>query len=278
MKVLITGIEGFIGSNIAAHLSPSHDIVGFDDYSSGVTYCPQGIRVHRELADVSEPDVIVHCAARADIRHNWDSCAERDRLWTSNVDITREVLERFQNVPIVFMSTLAIYDERGEVRATSPYAASKIAAEQLIQAYLASKSISYHIFRLSCVVGPNYHHGHIADFVRQYRETGKITPVSDGKAMRSHVHVRDVCDVVNMTLAKHLRPGTYGLSSGVWSCRETVAAMGIEAEWPTNKEGWVGDIPQISGDYLLPRRRSVREGVIASLQSCGWKGVRNGVV
>ncbi len=265
MRILVTGHKGFIGSHVAAMLvEQRHEVWGYDSGVANVDFAPQGMTgaKHDSLEELitipSGTEHIVHCAARADISANWHHPVERQRLWGSNIAGTIALLEAARGVPITFLSTLAVYGtnvcfEGDACIASSPYAASKLAGEALIQAYAHESGARWQVLRLAAVVGANYHHGHIADFAAMARVLGTITPRSNGRVRKSAVHVADVCQAVGMAVRGDLGNGTYNVASGSWCPRDTARLMGLEdaTEWPLNDTGWVGDpAPQASGNRL----------------------------
>lgn len=277
MRILVTGHQGFIGSNVAAHLmAEGHEVVGYDDGSSGVNFSPSGISQWDATPEKIEG--VVHCAAYADIRNNWKSHSERRCIFTSNIELTWDLLDwaELHTKPFIFMSTAAVYgpnigNENNPTQATSPYAASKIAAEAYVQAYVKNHTI----FRLGCVVGKNYHHGHIADFAKQALRTGTITPLSDGAGLKTSVHVKDVCGAVSLALTGKLQ-GIFNLAHEDWCPRDTARVMGLrDVNWPSNAAGWPGDhFSEIESEWYQEAggvfKYSIDEGVREALYGLGW--------
>ena len=76
MKILITGVAGFLGSHLAQKLSTlGHDIIGIDNMMSGYEdNIPKSITFHKEDCCNYEKmnllmngiDVVYHCAATAE--------------------------------------------------------------------------------------------------------------------------------------------------------------------------------------------------------------------
>lgn len=304
MNILVTGGAGFIGSHIADALKADGNTVtilddlrmGQDNIGAGIVHCHAALEDligdnADEIENLSEKgyltkfDRIVHCAARADVALNWENERERDDLFESNIVGTRNLLETYPNVPITFLSTCAVYGDNEDcqedqaVIATSPYAASKIAGEAMIQSFAYKHNIPWHVFRLSCAFGSRYHHGHIRDFVDQ-AETGSIHPANDGWAKKSAVHVLDVVQAVRLAVLGDMPSGIYNLASGVWSPRDTIRVMGVEhlTEWPENKKhGWVGDPMAIaSGNRARSMgwspQHSLEKGVREALKDLGFSG------
>lgn len=272
MRVLVTGSEGFIGGHLVARFRTC----GWDvsTYDTQKYYNP----IQHPLEPDPSYDCIVHAGAHADISDNWRG-VNRSAVYESNTQGVFDILEACHDTPVIFLSTAAVYGahqgmatEETIPYATSPYAASKLAGEAMVQAY--THATQHRILRLSAVVGAGYTHGHIADFVEQARTFGVIRGKSDGRPTRSYTHVEDVVSAVEMCAHGAIPQGTYNVSSGSWSCRDTVRVMGVKATWPDNMSAWVGDHPfTVSSQRLRSfgwvSKRSVEQGVREALASLG---------
>lgn len=260
MRILVTGGSGFIGSHICDELLEQGHIVDvLDSGIAGVDFTPKLVlnKYKQDLMTFKGPgnnvDAVVHCAARADVSGNWNAIRgrnERQLLINSNILGTANLLEMCHDIPMVFLSTCAVYgddtdcQEDRPCQATSPYAASKLAGEAMVQAYAFKSGKPWHVFRMGCVVGSRYHHGHVRDFAVQMQKKGNVLPLNDGYTKKSYVHVLDVAKAVSMALRGEIGSGIYNATSGVWSPRDTIRVIGAESitEWPVGKtHGWVGD-------------------------------------
>ncbi len=292
MKVLVTGGAGFIGSHICdSLLEQNHEVYVYDSLVSDVDFSPSGI-AGSKIGDLTQIthlpigcELVIHCAARADVAQNWVDVRERERMTASNILGTEALLEAAIGVPIIMLSTCAVYGDNANCQeseacsATSPYAASKLAGEAMVQAYSFATKTPWHIFRLSCAVGDRYHHGHIRDFVDAAR-AGKVTPKSDGLTPKSAVHVADIASAVMLAAGGHIVPGIYNVASGSWCPRQTIRCMGAHVEtlteWPVNKtHGWIGDPMAVATGSKLRAagwfpRRSLEDGVREALDGLGW--------
>ncbi len=288
MRILVTGGAGFVGSHVIDKLlEQGHGVVCLDSGIAKVNNTPKGVtRLKTELVRANSAgwafDAIVHCAARADVSRNWDSAVEREVLMRSNVLGTERLLEAWPNTPVVFLSTLAVYGDNHDCRedvacvATSPYAASKLAGEALVQAYAYRNGTPWHVLRLGCVVGSRYHHGHVADFVRMMRENGRIEARSNGFGSKSFVHVADVAEAVSLAVSGNIVNGIYNTAGGSWDPRSTVRTMGCEdkAHWAEEAHGWIGDPMALAGAQKLKAagwfpRCAIVDGVKEALQGLG---------
>jgi nucleoside-diphosphate-sugar epimerase len=298
VRVALTGAAGFIGSSILRELvSRGHHVVAIDNLSTGKLSNIEDVECAWIKQDAGTPidqykhvDAIVHAAAHADIRGNWTPEGMRAAVWEENVDVTRYILDQApRGIPFVLLSTAAVYgrgdvDEDSPVYATSPYAASKLAAEHLVEAYSAKGLIRGYTLRLTNVVGPRYAHGHIADFVSQAK-SGMIRPLTNGHKASSFVHVRDVadaaCDCTTPNAWAEWESRRINVTSRyVWSWHDTVAVMRamrpdlpFDLHWPEDvQDGWVGDPGElvVSSLYRSVTPRSVVDGVREALEGVEW--------
>lgn len=297
MNVLVTGSAGFIGSHICdALLEQGHDVTGIDDLSAGHDFTPKGVTPLTTpledwgAMDVVPADVIIHAAALADVSRNWQHEDERSNLMSANVDGTYRLLESYANeerLPrVVFLSTCAVYGDTRQasedtaVVATSPYAASKLAGEALVQAYAHKWGQPWHVLRLGCVVGSRYRHGHVADFVRSAKVGGWVDAKSDGAGKKSFVHISDVVSAVMGCVRREYEAGVYNCVSGTWSPRDTIRLMGYDdrTTWRVgegSERGWVGDPMAVASNGKLLNAGwrsaySVENGVREALSDLDW--------
>lgn len=142
MKILITGVHGFVGTNLVAALSKEHEIYGLDIIApekEGVvkTYSWEDLDAGR----VTEVDAIVHLAGKA---HDTKNQAAAEVYFKVNRDLTIKMfdyfLAHFNIKKFVFFSTAkaaadkidGILTEDVAPAPVGPYGESKIAAEKYI--------------------------------------------------------------------------------------------------------------------------------------------------
>lgn len=219
MKILITGVAGFIGSNLAHQLvSEGHQVFGIDDFSFG---SPQNIEALLENpnfefqnADVRlegslgsfPPDVIVHLASHKIPRYT--SALE---TLSSNSDMLKTVLNRSLECQarLVFASTSDIYgknpdlpyhEESNSVLGPTTvkrwaYATSKIYSEQLIRAWSQDFGLKYTIMRFFGSYGPHQNltwwGGPQSVFIQSILEGKTLEIHGDGLQTRTFTYVDD---------------------------------------------------------------------------------------
>jgi UDP-glucuronate 4-epimerase len=186
MKILVTGVAGFIGSNLLPMLlNNNHQVVGIDNLND---YYPPEIKKNNINKYLSHPkftfiindienrtilndifntynfDTIIHLAARAGVRASLeDPFIYND----TNIIGTTNLLEFSRQHSVkqfIFASSSSVYGERDSVpfkesdacgHPISPYAASKRSCELFCYTYSELFKINMTIIRFFNVYGPN---------------------------------------------------------------------------------------------------------------------------
>jgi UDP-glucose 4-epimerase len=284
-KILITGGAGFIGSNLVdALISAGHNVRIADNFSTGFHEFVEHNKISAALEIVktdlvdehacsqvlADCDVVYHLAANADVRFGWQQPL---RDTQQNLVVTQNLLEacRKQGVrKFVFSSTGSVYGKAKQIPTpedcafptqTSLYAASKLAAEGLINAYAEADVIDATIFRFVSILGRRYTHGHVFDFVKQLLEDPEhLKVLGDGNQRKSYLHVDDCTSALVRVLDGTSKLDVYNLGTN-----ETVTvnqSIGIICkslncdpviDYSGGAEGWIGDNPHIFLDTTSAR-------------------------
>jgi nucleoside-diphosphate-sugar epimerase len=211
--VLITGVAGFIGSNLADRLVASgHRVIGLDDLSAGVVeQVPDGVEFHR--VDVRSPDlgtyfegvdVVFHLAAK-----NCIADCQADPVETASVNVlgTVNVLERSRRAgvgKVIHAESSAIYE--GSQRLPTPedeaspesfYAVSKASGHEFARAYGRFHDLRITGLRYFCVYGPRQDYRRtippvISAFILKLLRGERPTIYGSGEKRRDFVYVDDV--------------------------------------------------------------------------------------
>ena len=164
---------------------------------------------------------------------------------------------------------------------TSLYAASKLAAEGLIEAYCEGFGMQGYIFRFVSILGERYTHGHVFDFYRQlWEHPDRLDVLGNGQQRKSYLYVQDCIEAILVALERAgakvniLNLGTDEYcrvdDSIGWICEHLGLTPRISHSG--GERGWVGDSPFIFLDASRMRalgwrpRLSIREGVVRTLE------------
>lgn len=211
---LITGGAGFIGSHLAeACLAEGHAVRVLDDLSTGSRDNLAGLDVDLVVGDVRDEatvreavggvDGVFHLAALPSVPR---SIAAPYRSHDVNVNGTLRVLiaARDAGAKVVLAGSSSAYGDAPElpkredmpVRPKSPYAASKVAAEQYLQVFAAVYGLPAAVVRYFNVYGPRQradspYSGVIARFCRAALHDEVCRVDGDGRQSRDFTYVED---------------------------------------------------------------------------------------
>lgn len=229
MKVLITGVAGFIGANLARHcreVSPDWDLVGIDDLSTGRESNLDGLDVDLRIDSLADleavtaaargVDAIVHLGALGSVpRSIKDPLASH----IANLTGTLNVMEaaRGEGAYVTFASSSSVYganlklpkSEFDWTRPLSPYAVTKLGAEAYVIAYQQAYGLRTLAFRFFNVYGPLQAADHVyAAVIPRFVDAGlrgeALTVHGDGLQSRDFTHVDSVCTALHTAVRKQV--------------------------------------------------------------------------
>jgi GDP-4-dehydro-6-deoxy-D-mannose reductase len=245
MRVLITGITGFVGSHMAEHaLAMGAQVFGstrwrsktenVEHLRSKVTFIESDLRdlsSVRVLLETSVPDFIVHLAAQSFVGVSWHAPAE---TLTTNIISQVNLLEALRGLKMMprFLAVgsseeygLVLEDEvpikeTNQLRPLSPYAVSKVTQDMM--AYQYFKSYGLPIIRTRAFNHEGPRRGDVfvtSNFARQVAEieAGQRDPVIYVGDLTPRRDYSDVRDIVRgyWALVERGEPGeVYNLCSG----------------------------------------------------------------
>jgi GDP-4-dehydro-6-deoxy-D-mannose reductase len=171
---------------------------------------------------------VVHLAAAASVGESWERSAETWHVNTlGTVNLVDALLTEAPEARLVFVSTGEVYGraqelptgEKAAVAPTSPYAASKAAAELACHQAARSRGLDVVVARAFQHEGPGRDERFaIGSWTRQIAELeprgGGELKVGDLSAERDISDVRDVCRAYRLLVDPSVAAGTYNVASG----------------------------------------------------------------
>lgn len=288
MKILITGVHGFVGSNLVKYLAPTNEIYGLDIIApekEGVikTYSWDDLDAGR----VPEVDAIVHLAGKA---HDTKNQAAAEVYFKVNTGLTQKMFDYFlahsDIRKFVFFSTAKAASDKVDGVLTEevvpapvgPYGESKIAAEKYIlekmeilrQAQDDSAKRVY-IFRPCMIHGPG-NKGNLNLLYNVVRK-GIPWPLGAFENRRTFTSVENICFAVNGVLTKDVPSGIYNMGDDeALSTNELIQviceSLGKKARIWKLPKGLMTGVARVGGWLHLPldpeRLRKLTENYISS--------------
>jgi len=241
IRLLVTGTMGFIGSNLIRQLlstEPSYQIVNLDNLSYGSNLanlrdvesrkayrfvkgdiCNSGLV--KELS--TDVDAIVNAAAETHVDR---SISDPRPFLDTNIGGVLNLLEacRTQDLDYLQISTDEVYGSSEDGHAyseierldpSSPYSASKAAADMLVNSYHKTYGLRTLITRCTNNFGPyQFPEKLIPKVIIRASKNLKVPIYGSGRQIRDWIHVSDHCEAVKLVLSKGTRGEIYNIGGG----------------------------------------------------------------
>ena len=291
MKVLVTGGAGFIGSTFVRYLLthyPDYEVTVLDD----LTYAGRMENLHDLEGDIrfirgsicSETDVS-HAAGKCELVFNFAAESHVDRsikdpgtfvqtnVWGTYVLLEAALgggVERF-----VQISTDEVYgsplegssSEDDTLEPSSPYSASKAAADLLALSYFKTFGLPVLITRSSNNFGPyQYPEKIIPLFILNSLDYEPLPVYGDGRNVRDWVHVSDNCAAVDLVARSGVPGGVYNIggNNGRQNLEIAHLILGLTGR-PKELVRFVDDRPGHDKRYALDTSK---------IEELGWRSDR----
>lgn len=228
-KILLTGVAGFIGSNLLNKLlSGENFIVGIDNFDNFYSEDIKRRNIQDNLNNINfnflkgditdekflksldnDFDIIIHLAAKAGVRPSIDNPVGYQN---TNVNGTLSLLEFARKTKVkkfVFASSSSVYGvnqnlpwcEDENLLPISPYASTKLSCENIGHVYSSLFDMQFIALRFFTVYGPGQRPDlAIHKFFKLILENQAISVYGDGKTFRDYTYVDDICDGIISSL------------------------------------------------------------------------------
>ncbi len=276
-KILVTGGAGFIGSHLSeALVAAGHDVVILDDFND--YYDPAvkennlaNLRGKVEIVrgDISNDAVVMdtftrhqfdgvfHLAARAGVR---PSIANPRLYFSTNMDGTLNLLEACRHHGVkffVFASSSSVYGVNTKVpfsetdlieRTISPYAATKLAGEQMCSNYSHLFGLRCACLRFFTVYGPRQRPDlAISKFTSALLADQSIDRYGDGSTARDYTYVHDIVRGI-LAAADYTAQSSFEIFNLGGAATTTLNELIGLVESAVGKQAVIHDLPDQPGD------------------------------
>lgn len=281
MKILITGVHGFVGSNLVEALKKEHTIYGLDIVApekDGVRFT-FGWDLLDKDGEIPDVDAIVHLAGKA---HDTKNQSAAEVYFKVNTGLTQKIFDYFlahESIKkFVFFSTAKAAADKVEGVLTEdvvpapvgPYGESKIAAEKYILEKMPADKRVY-IFRPCMIHGPG-NKGNL-NLLYSVVKKGIPWPLGAFENRRTFTSVENICFAVNGVLTKDVPSGIYNMGDDeALSTNELIEeickSLGKKAHIWRLPKGLMTGVAKVGGWLHLPldseRLRKLTENYISS--------------
>ena len=239
MKLAVTGGAGFIGSNyISEHLRryPNDTILCIDKltYAGKIDRLMQFLdradfrffkadicdrEKIKDIFDAERPDAVINFAAESHVDRSIDTPDIFLKTNILGVQVLMDTCRMFGNIRFHQISTDEVYGdlpienkdlsftESDPLRTSSPYSASKAAADLLVTSYYRTFGLPVTISRSSNNYGPNQHPEKLIPHMIACAVNNRPLPIyGNGKNVRDWIYVADHCHAIDQILQKG-KPG-----------------------------------------------------------------------
>ena len=298
MNILITGIHGFVGSNLVISLKATHTLYGLDIIAPE----KEGIAKTFSWEDLDKDtlpaiDAIIHLAGKAHDTHNKSTA---DIYFEVNTVLTQRIFDWYLAQPsvkrFIFFSTVKsaadyvegdILTEECVPTPVGPYGESKIKAENYIIGKFAPKALQnpYHAFTGSelypdkkvyimrpCMIHGPGNKGNL-NLLYGVVSKGIPWPLGAFENRRSFTSIGNLCTVIEGLLTKNISSGIYHMADDeALSTNELIevicSAMGKKPHIWRIPRGLMNGVAKVGGWLHLPlnplRMQKLTENYVVS--------------
>ena len=285
MKILITGVHGFVGTNLVNALSKEHTIYGLDI----INPTKEGVRFTfswdflDKPDEIPEVDAIIHLAGKA---HDTKNQSAADVYFKVNTELTKKIYDfylRSKAKKFIFFSSVKAAADRVEGEYVDenvvpspkgPYGESKIAAEEYIRANTDDTNNTdkkVYILRPCMIHGPG-NKGNL-NLLYGVVKKGIPWPLGAFENKRTFTSIDNLCYIIDGLLTKNVESGIYNINDDeAVSTNELIdiicSAMGKKAHIWRIPRGLMEGVAKIGGALHLPlnpeRLQKLTENYVSS--------------
>jgi len=231
MKILITGINGFVGTNIIKAYRDKHSLLGIDiiaDIPDGVSQ----VYSWNNINLIPDAEVLIHLAGKA---HDTKNTTAEQEYFDINVGLTKRIFDHFLSSNtkkfIFFSSIKAVADtvDRDELTEETipspqtPYGKSKLLAEHYISSQNVPVDKMVYILRPCMIHGPG-NKGNL-NLLYSIVKQGFPYPLGAFESKRSFLSIRNLIFILTELIESIMEPiniETCNLKHETWNLKQVV--------------------------------------------------------
>jgi len=291
-KILVTGGNGFIGTNLVKKLTDMGTSVSIFDLSSGYDIQNEN---HLKVFIKRKFDIIYHLAGLSGPRESNSQKSAFFKINTLSTINLFELLTKYSPMTKLIISSSRLeygnprylpIDENHPTIPTSIYGISKLAATQLALIYHQKNNLDVTIFRTSNVYGP--HPGSkfagynvVNHFIDLAKKDGVLKIFGKGDQERDYLFINDMVDALILATVKTPSGEIYNLGSGQGIKFKDMAGLLIKkigkgkvefSKWPDGLKvletgSYVSNISKIKRELGFSPKVSFEEGIDRTIKN-----------
>ncbi|MEU3027680.1 NAD-dependent epimerase/dehydratase family protein [Streptomyces incarnatus] len=279
MDIFVIGATGFVGGNLARHLTGEGHAVSGVARTNTAAAALQELGVAPVAADLDARRPAAIDAALAADAVVYAARADPEQETATVADLTRALAGTGKT--LVFLSGSGVLMQRtagawspdifaeDDPFVTEPLAGFRKAAEDTVLAS-AADGVRAMVIRPGQIWGPG-DHGHMSMVYRSVAALGAAAYIGNGLAVYSHVHIDDVTRLFSLALAEGRPGGLYHAVAGEtpnrWIAEKVAEDLGVKTRSVTPEEG-----EQMWGVFgALIMAASSRIRAVTARQELGWQ-------
>ena len=243
--VLITGVTGFIGRYVARQFAEAGWQVAGLGTRPAENAPMQSLFLYEqlvlpsdalaELVQKVQPDVCIHCAARASVNL---SVTEPQRDFSASVDVAFNLANTLRlyapQCRLIYLSSAAVYgnpqtlpiSESQTPQPISPYGFHRLMSEQICAEFFRIYGLPTSIVRIFSAYGPGLRRQVLWDMCHKALTQPILKLQGTGTESRDFIHVRDIAKALYL-LAEQApcQAEVYNLASGVETTIKELAGL-----------------------------------------------------
>ena len=267
-KVLITGVNGLIGSAIAEMLLSKNEVIGTSiekDNQTGLDfqYIQSDITDNRTLQNLPKPiDIIVHCAAiitgdnfsNALLNTNCIGI-HNTALYATNANCKKLIF--LSSLPIIGKPSIIPITETHPINPPTVYHITKYFGELVLQKLLGEDRVI--VFRIPSPIGRKTAPNKIVPvFVKNAIENIDFNILGQGKRIQNYIDVRDIARAVGCAIEQE-SSGIFNIASEHSYSNKEMAELCIKLFNSSSKINYAGKDKEEDFQWIVSTDKAKRE-------------------
>lgn len=226
MKVLVTGSNGFIGSNVCETLKKNYKVIGIGTKSnskvSDIEYHKMNIEsvdfVDKIKNKIQNCDIIAHFAAQIDKDNYNEKLIDVNCIGSLNIvkaakSLGAKTIIHSSSIPIIGIPINTPITEEHKTKPKSLYHITKLAAEHIIDLAVYDGIKTVHL-RIPSPIGIGMDNNTILPvFLKKCINEEDIIIYGNGSRTQNYIDVRDICNAI-IGVIEYDVEGVYNIASG----------------------------------------------------------------